>query len=122
MALPNQFDLDEFQAYLDARITIDNRKNVMRVARRLVSGQGVTHKAKPGEAFLLGHSLSPKDDIVKIRKLASIWLPYSGKNKLDRGNGWALNHPLTKLIQFKAHLLRQLAFAPSKEEAGGVEV
>ena len=33
------------------------------------------------------------------------WLPYQGADCLDKGHGWALNHPIQKLIEYKNHLL-----------------
>ena len=40
-------------------------------------------------------------DLVAIRQDAKLWLPCSGPNKLDRGHGWALSHPLGWMQKYK---------------------
>ena len=106
--LPDAFDLSDFEAFHAPRISPSNLKSCMRVVRKLTSGQGVTHANKPGETFLSNHCVSPHDDLKAIQKRANEWLPHLeslGPNCLDKGHGWALNHPIQKLIDFKSHLL-----------------
>jgi hypothetical protein len=103
--LPATFNPILVSAFLRRRVSESNRKACMRVILKLISGVGVTHKAKRGETFLQGHRVSPHDDLEALRARASRWLPYKGPNALDRGHGWALNHPLTKLIEYKRYLL-----------------
>lgn len=103
--LPSTFSLDDIDRYLRARISDSNRKSCIRVLANLLSGKGVTHKGKPGEAFLEGHIVCPADDLDELRVTAAKWLPYSGPDCLDKGHGWALNHPIQKLIDFKNHCL-----------------
>ena len=78
----------------------------MNVILKLTSGLGVTHKSKPDECFLKGVCVKPSDDLQDIREKAAVWLPYKkGPECLDKGHGWALNHPIQKLIEYKNHLL-----------------
>lgn len=89
-----------------------NLKSVLRVAAKLISGEGVTHKAKPGEAFFVGTPITLDMDIEQIRRTAAEWLPYEKKHGelcLDKGHGWALNHPLKKLIAFQQHVYYERA-------------
>lgn len=104
------FDLFDVDDYLEKTgMSKSNRKACLRVIKKLISGEGVTHRSKPGEIFLSGHMLSPKDDIESIRKMASIWLPHrKGPNCLDKGHGWALNHPLQKLVNYKKERLSEV--------------
>ena len=105
--IPEQFDLNDINVYLMMTgITTKNRMSCMRVIKKLVAGKGVTHKNKPGEAFLKGYKLKPGDDIEGFRQVASLWLPYrKGPGCLDKGHGWCLNHPLKKLVMYKKHRL-----------------
>ena len=107
MELPEAFDptaLDAY-AYLTPRLSEANRRAVMGVLRRLISGEGVTHKSKPGEAFCRGDCVTPLDDLEELQRAAAEWLPHRGPDALDKGHGWALHHPLQKLIQYQRHLL-----------------
>ena len=63
-----------------------------------------------------------EDDLEELRTKANEWLP----KDLDKGNGWALNHPIQKLINYKNHLLgfeppRPPVRAASKRKADPVE-
>ena len=104
-ALPATFNAADVEAFLETRVTERNRQRCMRVILNLISGKGETHKAKPGEAFLKGHAVTPSDDLNDLKRRAQEWLPSKGPNALDKGHGWALNHPIQKLIEFKNHLL-----------------
>ena len=104
---PDAFDLEDVSAYLKTTGMSDsNLAACMRVIKKLTTGKGVTHRNKPGEAFLVGHAVTPKDNLEALRQQAGMWLPYrKGPGCLDKGHGWALNHPLQKLILYKEHLL-----------------
>jgi hypothetical protein len=116
MELPQAFSLEYFEAHLRERVSDKNRDSVMRVVRRLVNGRGVEHKSKPEEAFLKGHNLSPQDDLEAIRNEAAQWLPFKkGDDCLDKGHGWALNHPLQKLIDYKKHVLLNVPDGETKK-------
>ena len=108
-------DVEAFDDYLKSVVRLDkkndkNRKSVVRVIKKLVSGKGVTHKNRPGETFLAGHVLQLSDDLEAIQTQAAEWLPFrkGDPNIKDKGHGWALNHPLMWLIGFKKHLAGDL--------------
>ena len=107
--LPATFNPSMVEEYLQPLISPTNLKSCMNVILRLITGMGVKHEKKPGETFLKGHCVKPGDDLEALRKQAAAWLPYNkGPDCLDGGHGWALNHPLQKLIDFKnQHLLGQ---------------
>jgi hypothetical protein len=104
--LPDEFDLAAVDEYLRTRVSESNRNSCMKVIARLTSGAGVTHVAKT-DGFMTGTRLTPHDDLEAIRQKAAVWLPYQRGNPrcLDKGHGWALNHPIKKLINYKKHLL-----------------
>ena len=103
--LPSEFNPTDIEAFLAPRLSESNTKACVRVIRKLISGEGVTHKAKPGEVFLKGKCVVPTDDIEELKMRATEWLPHSGIGALDKGHAWALDHPLQKLIKFKKHYL-----------------
>ena len=103
-----QFDLAELEDYLRATLIKDgndvNFKKVLSVATKLIRGEGIVHKSKPGEVFGAGVCLTLDMDLEAVRRQAEVWLPYkksAGEARLDKGNGWALNHPIQKLIGFQ---------------------
>ena len=93
--------LAHFNDWLIDRVSDNNRRACVRVMRRLMAGQGVTHINKPGEVFYQGYHVTIDDDIPAIRAEAFAWLPPSGPNVLDGGHGWALNQPLGWFIRYK---------------------
>ena len=114
--LPATFNAAEIEEWLKTRISSANLKSSMRVILRLITGLGVTHKAKGDEIFYQGKPLVPSDDLESIRKEAEMWLPYrKGPNCLDKGHGWALNHPIQKLIDFKNNHLLGIEATVEKE-------
>jgi hypothetical protein len=105
--LPPEFDLRAVEDYLRGSVSASNTTKCMAVICRLASGTGVKHASKPDETFLSGKQLTPRDDLEKIREQAAMWLPYQKGNPhcIDKGHGWALNHPIQKLINYQKHLL-----------------
>lgn len=100
----SNIDVDAFDAFLQQRVSDSNRKSILRVAKKLVNGEGITHLSKPGEVFC-HRKLTLDDDLETIKLKAAAWLPFrKGPMCLDKGHGWALNHPLQWLIHFKNHL------------------
>lgn len=101
------FNLQEFDAFLATRVNERNRKSVLRVARKLVDGKGITHKNKPGEVLGAGYKVTLADDIGRLQETANEWLPYrkSDPNCLDKGHGWAINHVLMWMGRYKDSLL-----------------
>ena len=105
-SLPATFNATEIEDWLKNRISSSNLKSSMRVILRLITGLGIVHKAKGNETFYKGKALIPSDDLESIRKEAEMWLPYhKGPDCLDKGHGWALNHPIQKLVEFKQNYL-----------------
>eukprot|EP00966_Prymnesium_polylepis_P040728 945269-Prymnesium_polylepis.1 len=39
-----------------------------------------------------------------MQKEAAEWLPYKGNDAVDKGHGYALNHPIQKMIDYKNYL------------------
>jgi hypothetical protein len=94
--------LAEFGVYLSTRITPENGARILLPIGKLLRGEGVTHKNASG-AFLRGRPLTLNDDVELVRQEAARYLPYkaSDPNILDRGHGWALNHPIQWFWNFK---------------------
>ena len=101
-----QFDLSAFREWCasSASLSEANTKSVVRVVKKLVSGEGVAHSGKPGETFYEGVKVSLEHDLEKVQKEAAEWLPYKGNDAIDKGHGWALNHPIQKMIDYKNDL------------------
>ena len=105
-SLPDTFDMADVNEYLSHRLSISNRNACMNVIFKLTSGVGIEHKNKPGGQFMKGIPVKPKDDLEDLKKKAEEWLPSKkGPDCLDKGHGWALNHPIKKLMEYKNHLL-----------------
>jgi len=109
-SLPEAFSLDEIDLYLQTDVKDKNRKDCLRVINRLIHGTGITHRSKPGEVFHHGVTVKPSDDLENLRLKAEQWLPWRQNDPacLDKGHGWAANHPIQKLINFKRVCLQQL--------------
>eukprot|EP00966_Prymnesium_polylepis_P218188 5050044-Prymnesium_polylepis.2 len=106
MESQQQFDLSTFREWCmsSALLSEANTKSVVCVVKKLASGEGVTHSGKPGEAFYAGVKVSLEHDLQQLQKEASEWLPYKGTDAIDKGHGWALNHPIQKMLDYKNHL------------------
>ena len=112
--LPPVFDPIAVDQYLDGcGVRKQNREKIMRVVLDLISGRGVAHPNKP-ESFLAGHRVTPYDDLEKMRTDGNEWLPYTGKDRVDKSGGYRLNHPMQKLIYYKNHLLGIESGPPKK--------
>lgn len=113
-------DLVSMRSFLlhDQGLTQTNVGRVMTVVNRLVDTCGVTHAARPSQRFCAdgpqpigrthGRPVSLSDDFMELQRKANRWLPHSGPNKLDRGNGWALNHPIVKLQEYQRHVWHRI--------------
>ena len=115
MSIP--INLDDFEQFL--RNHGDSQSNiasVLRVVRKLSNGEGVETPNKPGETFLGGHFLRLSDDLAEIRRRGKEWLPCTGENPLDKSRGWAIAHPLQKLIKYKAFLSGEVV-PPARKRA-----
>lgn len=103
--LPDTFDLEAVEAFLKQRDTADNVRKCMKKIRRLVSGQGVSHKDR-SDVFMQGTAVLPSHDLEDIRLRANKWLPYTrATGRVDRTGGWTLNHPIAKLQLYKEEVL-----------------
>ena len=112
--LPDTFDAVEVEHFLKPLLSEKNLESTMRVLLNLMSGRGVNHKNKPGETFRKNQPVVPTEDLEKLRNDAIEWLP----GDLDKGHGWALKHPITKLVEFKKfHLLGMDRPTPVKKNA-----
>ena len=94
-ALLPTLNMDDFSNYLvQEGLSDSNRKSVLRVARKLVSGEGITHQNKPGSSFHPNDPITLAHDLHALQAEAEAWLPYKkglGDACLDKGHGWALN-------------------------------
>lgn len=111
----NSFDVDTFERFLQSTgMGAANRKNCVRVARRLkdplqcLQYKRSTLHGKPAAKhftdFWLGETITVATDFHVLKKQAFVWCPYED----DAGNGWAVNHPFNKLMDFQRHILTQL--------------
>lgn len=98
----NAVDIDAFGDFLSSRASPNNRRRCVNVVKQLASGNGVAYKHRDG-VFFQGRALTLDDDIEAVRAQAGEWLPYrdGDPNRIDKGKGWALNHPLKRLFEFK---------------------
>jgi hypothetical protein len=101
----SDIDLRDFHNWLleVEKLSVSNTNAVLRVARKLVSGDGVQHKGRPGEVFRANEPVHLQTDMNALLRDASVWLPSSGPQKLDLGNGWGLRHPCKKLWLYQKY-------------------
>ena len=117
-----EWDMEAFEDFLtyEHPISEDNRKQVMRQATKLVSGQGVHYGSAsygwPDDVvFRKGEPITLTSDICQISYDAKAFEDEHGR---DHGNGWLLNHPIRKLIIYQTYLAHQeVATAASKTRA-----
>ena len=109
-AMLGAFDMEAFEEFLtdEHPISEDNRRQVMRQAEKLVSGQGVrydspTYGWDEGVVFRKGEPVTMSSDIIQVIADARDFEDEHGR---DHGNGWLLNHPLRKLLIFQTHVAR----------------
>jgi len=96
-------DLVDFEKWLLESCSADNTRSVMRQVRLLVRGEGITyiHWAE-GVVFRENEPVTLDCDLDAIRADARRYESVYGK---DKSHGWLLNHPITKLINYKARPL-----------------
>lgn len=101
--------LDEFEDFLTRVphgrngkvISEQNCRSVMRQVRILVSGQGVTYKHwNDGTVCFKGRPVTLGTDFVELFEEAKAFENEHGK---DKGNGWLMLHPITKLLCFQIY-------------------
>ena len=103
-----EWDMEAFEEFLctEHPISDDNRRQVMRQATKLVSGQGVHYASAaygwPDDVvFRKDQPVLLTDCIVDIIMAARDFEEEHGR---DHGNGWLLNHPLRKLLIYQRHI------------------
>merc|ERR1712196_208199 len=83
-----------------------NVRTVMRQVRVLASGAGVTYKWWPeGVVFAKNEPANMQTDFLSLYERAHAFEAEHGR---DRGNGWLLLHPITKLACYQVYKLEQL--------------
>ena len=85
-------------------ISAQNVRRTISVIERLVAGQGVHYIHWPEDfSFYKGNELTLNSDLESIQQEASAINQRGGRWR-DLGNGWALNHPLQKMIDYRNFL------------------
>ena len=98
----------DFDAYLSSRVSDANRRTVMRVILKLSNGESAI---VAGDRFpnLVDVNLTFDDITPELVAVARDWAPRKGTHRIDRSNGWALHHPLSKALQYKREVLEPRA-------------
>lgn len=79
-----------------------NAERVLRVLRRLASGEGVAHTQSAGSVFMAGEALRLDADGKKLFAEGVEWVERGGG---DPSHGWLLRHPLGKFYSFQESVL-----------------
>jgi len=85
-------------------VSYPNARTVMRQVGKLVSGIGVDYDHWDGNIFMPGVAVNMTMDFVTLLEDAKEWENRYGR---DRGNGWAIRHPLKKLANYQQYLLEE---------------
>ena len=89
----------------------DDDTQVMRQVRVLVSGKGIYYKHwDEGVSCFKNRSITLATDFVKLWEEAK---DFENKHGRDRGNGWLLLHPITKLLCFQIYKVGQIGVCDS---------
>mmetsp|Transcript_27848 Transcript_27848/g.85437 ORF Transcript_27848/g.85437 Transcript_27848/m.85437 type:complete len:220 (+) Transcript_27848:131-790(+) len=105
-------DLTDFRTFLEEteRLSVKNTRAVMRQVTQLAEGGGVTYTGwRAGVAFRRGQALELAEDLHAVRAAAQ---DHEDEHGVDKGNGWLLRHPLTKLILYQGYLLAETTGTP----------
>lgn len=117
--LTGPFDVDAYERFLESMgVGATNRKSCVRDARRLQDpNQGLKYKrsklrGKPAvrdfENFSLNETITMATDFHELKEKAFEWCPFDE----DAGNGWVVNHPFNRLMDYQRHVLDQRKAAP----------
>ena len=100
--------LSEFLTYHNA-CSEANVRSVMRQARLLFRGEGISYKWWPaaGRTFKKGVKFGMMSDLVELLQEAQEWENKWGK---DKGNGWLMLHPIKKMMLFQQFCLNNPTF------------
>ena len=110
-----RFDMTSFAEWLrrgDDIAKPSSEENVRQVTARaadLASGRGVSYKlwSKP---FNAGRAVTMQTNFHALMTRAVEWdcdAAFGGQGR-DKGNGWAIRHPIKKLMLYQAYLYRQV--------------
>lgn len=106
--LQGELDLADFENFLRQMhgISPDNCRQVLRQVRKLASGQGVRYESPrygwpEGVVFMKDEPVMLDTNLEALRDQARDFEDNHGR---DRGNGWLLNHPITKLMYYQHHV------------------
>jgi len=96
--------LDDFRSFLENVLedSEQNRRQVMKQATKLVSGEGVPHP-RSSAVFMAGTAVKLGADFLELISMAVQWEKKYGE---DYGHGWLLRHPLKKLHLYQAYVSR----------------
>ena len=97
-SVPTEDWLEEMTLWLSEEecVSDDNLRRVMRVVRRLATGEGVKHPISM-QFFHRGQAVTIDADIEELVRLGKEFLPQDA----DKSKGWKLDHPLGKLKKFR---------------------
>ena len=85
-------------------ISASNVRRTISVVERLVAGQGVHYCNWPSNfTFKQGEEITLTSDLESIQQEAAAINRRGGRWR-DLGNGWAVNHPLQKMIDYRNFL------------------
>ena len=108
--------IDKFESFLiGLGDSEQNRRQVLRQARKLLSGQGVEHPRN--DAFFRRND--PVHLGCNFRDLISDAWDFENTYGEDYGHGWLLRHPLKKLWLFQNHMRFETTEVRSKEGQSG---
>ena len=108
--------IDKFESFLiGLGDSEQNRRQVLRQARKLLSGQGVEHPRN--DAFFRRND--PVHLGCNFRDLISDAWDFENTYGEDYGHGWLLRHPLKKLWLFQNHMRFETAEVRSKGGQSG---
>ena len=109
------FHMKAFQQFLlqvphgrnQKTISAMNVRRTISVVERLVAGQGVHYRHWPSNfTFQIGQKVTLESDLESIQQEARKINNRGGRWR-DLGNGWAVNHPLQKMIDYRNYLESQ---------------
>ena len=97
--VPTEDWLAEMTLWLseEERVSDGNLRSVMRVVRKLATGEGVEHPISM-HFFHRGQAVTIDADMEELVRLGKEFLPRDA----DKSKGWKLDHPLGKLKKFRA--------------------
>lgn len=94
-----------YQYLLDEGESEKNIKNVVRQVKKFLSGDGIPYKNWPdGVRFMEDNPVNLSMDFDQLHEEAKAFEKRYGK---DKGNGWLLLHPITKLGNYKRYVLEE---------------